>query len=280
MRGLRIGIAVTGLLLFSVSPSLAAQADGPLFVASDPEAGDQLKDAPERIEVTFSEPLDPSSELLVIDECGRLIDGDTIVTVNSMETDLKKTPSGAYTVRYRAKGPGGLSGETSGGFQFVVADGPSCGGLHGGHEPRHGGKHKGGKEHEGGGRHQSSHYGDGHKGSPDHSNMSHSDGRHSDGADHAGMSHQSGRHGQDHKGMDHKGMDHGSDHPRVGNSKHGTDHGSRHDESSPASTTLAAPQGPQGQLGVEGSAVAMALGAALLLGTAGGWLIRTKKLFL
>ncbi|MGI8406988.1 MAG: copper resistance CopC family protein [Actinomycetota bacterium] len=274
MRGLRIGIAVAGLLLFSVSPSLAAQVDGPLFVTSDPEAGDQLEDAPERIQVTFSEPLDPSSELLVIDGCGRLIDGDTIVTANTMETGLKKTPSGAYTVRYRAKGPGGLSGETSGGFQFVVADGPSCGGRHGAHDPRHGGKHKGGKEHEGGGRHESS-------GSPDHSNMSHSNSRHSDSTDHSGMSHQGGRHGKDHKGMDHKGMDHGSDHSGGGNGKHGTDHGSsRQDESSPASTTLAAPQGPQGRLGVEGSAVAMALGAALLLGTAGGWLIRTKNLFL
>lgn len=279
MRSSRIWIAVMGLLLFSVSPGLAAQTDGPLLVASDPEAGAEMSQAPERIRITFSEPLDPSSQIRVVDECERLIDnGATVVTANYMEARLKRTPSGPYSVYYRAKGPGGLSGETVGSFQFVVEAGRPCA-QHADHGSGHGDKHQGGgKEHPG--RHDGEHGGDGHSGETDHSGMSHSDGQHSGETDHSKMSHSGSGPGSRSHGSDHKGKNHGPNHERGANGKHGPDHEDRQDEGSAPSNTLAAAEGSRPLGSVEGSAVITALAAALLLGTAGGWLIRTKRIFL
>lgn len=273
MRRLWLGIAAAALLLLPAAPALAAQMDGPIFVASDPEAGAKMPNGPQEVEVTFSEPLAPSSQLRVVDECKRLIDdGSTIVTANSMKTRLKKTPSGTYTVYYRAKGPGGLSGETTGSFQFVVEKGRSCG-IHEGHDMQ-GGKHPdGNKDHKGEGSHDT----DDHE-STDHSSTAHSKGR--DGSDHSGKSHSGSRHGSGKRGGDHRGGKHGADH-QGGKGEHGPNHEDPQEGGSEGNSTLAAAQGSRGTVGgVEGSAVVMALGAALLLGTAGGWLIRTKNLFL
>jgi len=307
MSRLRLGIAIAGVILLSSAPVLAAQVDGPRFLSSDPQAGEELNDAPpESVEITFSEPLDASSEIKVIDECeNRIDDGSTTINANSMQVGFKKTPVGTYTVFYSAVGPGGITGETNGSFQFLVHVGKSCGGgehgsnhggsNHGGEKPGHGGSghegeyeggHGGSGEHEGGG---SDHEGSSHSGGSTHSgsgtashssSQTHSGGS-SSGSHSGGSTHNSSTGTSDHGASgDHSstGSKHGSEHGSKVTSKHGSGHGSG---DRVKGTTLAAPGGPAGEalLGqVEGSAVLMALGAALLMGVGGGWVIRTKGL--
>ena len=295
MARLKLGVAVLGVLLLTAAPVLAAQVAGPMFISSSPEAGEEFhSEAPEEVRITFSEPLDGSSEIKVVDECEKRIDdGNTQVEANEMAVGFKATPAGTYTVLYSASGPGGVTGENSGSFQFVVHAGKSCdGGSHGegghgegGHgEGGEGGEHgEGGKGHGEGGQHGS---GGGHKGgsggghegsSGSHSGSSGShSGSGSSGSHSGSSSHSASNGGHSGSGTSHSGNGkHGSE------KKHGNGHGSKNraagSDAAVKGTELAAPGAPFA--GVEGSAVLMALGAALVLGAGGGWVIRQNNLF-
>ncbi len=75
--------AATLGVLFLAAPASAA----PTYESSEPAAGSTAHKPPERVSVTFSEPLDPSSELTVTDDCGRRID-DGEVEVLGMEMSV------------------------------------------------------------------------------------------------------------------------------------------------------------------------------------------------
>lgn len=300
MPKLRLGIVVAGVLLVSVSPVLADGVDGPRFIASDPQAGSELPGAPpERVEITFSEPLDPSSEIKVIDACYRRVDDrSTTVWANRLEVGLKTAPSGTYTVFYAVTGPGGVTGETTGSFQFFVHEGPSCkgkhgGGKHGGRGERgdeeHGGgddEHEKGSHHEGGGSREggSSREGEG-SGHPSGSGPTHrSSGARIASRAHAPGNSHSGSGGSNHGGSVHAGDDvtHGSLNgsgmaPGSGAVRIAT----AGSVDQPQSKTLAAPGKNRGERPLvqgQGSAVLMALGGALLMGAGGGWVIRTNDI--
>ena len=147
MRKLATGALALLLLSFAAAPALA-KAIAPQKQSSDPSDGAKLHEAPERVEVTFNEPLDPSSKLGITDDCGNQIDdGSTEVDGMSMSVGVAKKPSGPYHVEYTAEGLAGVTGEGTGHFTFTVHAGTSCDGSKGNHHPTHPTDPKGGNGH-------------------------------------------------------------------------------------------------------------------------------------
>lgn len=268
MRRTRLVLLFGAVLLAGMAPAAARQNSAPVLVDSSPSNGETVHEAPARVEMTFSEPLDESSTIEVRDECNRRVDaGDTTVDLNEMSVGIAKAPSGVYVASYSATGLGGVTGTTDGSISFTVHMGSSCdgsGGGHGGH-----GRDDGG----GDGNH------DGHGsggGSGGHSGGDHSGGDHS-GADHSGTSaHAAGAHssgGTTHAAGGHNGA---HDNKGKGKGKHGG-HGKHGDQgdgdaAQPPVTDLAAP----GDLvpAPDGSTLLVALGASILFGAGGGLLVR------
>jgi methionine-rich copper-binding protein CopC len=179
----------------------------PEYVSSEPAKGEELHEAPERVEITFSEPLDPSSDLAVADDCGRRVDdGDVEILATQMSVGVAKQPAGKYTVRYSAVGLAGATGSSRGDYSFTVHAGPACpgGSAHQGHGGGGGaGAHDG---HEGDahatGDHE--HHGEDHSvTSGDHDHTVAVGGAHGhDGLGHVGQHEPGDRHGDDHGGND------------------------------------------------------------------------------
>ena len=157
---------VTGLLalllLSAVAAPAVARAAAPQYQSSDPSDGEEVHQAPERVEVTFDQPLDPSSKLEISDDCGNRIDeGPTEVQGISMTVGLAEMPSGTYRVKYIARGFAGVTGEGTGYFAFLVHGGSPCEGERGhhpgdpkgGHQNGHGGNRNHGNHGEAGDDH-------------------------------------------------------------------------------------------------------------------------------
>ncbi|HEV2754792.1 MAG TPA: copper resistance CopC family protein [Actinomycetota bacterium] len=263
MRNLRFLLAALAAGALAAGPLAGAAGAGllaPTYQSSDPEDGAMMDHPPSEVTVTFSEPLDASSQMSVFDECGTEIDsGAATVNVNEMQVGIGKTPAGTYKVVYTAVGLAGVTGQTKGSFDFMVHHGQPCKKGGGGHDHNPGkgkGKGKGHGDHDDKGEHD--HDGDGDE---DHDSMgpSHSSGTHSSGSTHGGG------HGSDHG----SGQDKHAEHQDGGNG--------------PADgPTAAAPNPPvaSGPGGVAGAADAQAmlvgLGLALLVGVLGGWLLRNS----
>lgn len=275
-------------LLFTatlVAPAGASQALSPGYVSSEPAHKEKVQEAPERVQVTFDEPLDASSDLTVTDECGRTVDdGNVEIQGNIMSVGIALKPSGAYQVTYFARGLGGVTGQESGMFGFQVATGPSCGEKKegGGHQGHGGGDGKGGDGN--GGEHEGGHGSGG--GSTGHSGRSGSGGgTHGGMTDHGSVGHSSAS-------KAHSAMGNAGSSPRHGSNKHGSGkhgkggagkHGKggahglldildRNERS--GDRPLAA--GPGDDPAPDGQAVLIALGLSLLMGVVGGWLLRVS----
>lgn len=286
MRRFTSCIAAVFVATLVVAPASAA-AVAPSYVSSDPSDGEELHRAPDRVEVTFSEPLDASSELSVEDSCGRAVDdGNVTIEGNTMTVGIALKPSGHYEVSYAATGLAGVTGTNNGGFHFMVHLGKACDG--GGGHSGHGGKNKGGGG-DGGGQHEGhgggggegeheggsgGHSGSGHS-SPTGGSGAHSGGHMSstDAPAHSG-GHAAGsgseRHGKRHGKGHGKGRGHGKGH---GNHKGAAPDNSGTDETG-APPPLAAGDGQP--LAPDGQAVMLALGLSLALGAVGGWFLRVS----
>ena len=290
MRRFLAAIAAAGLATLTVAPAGAA-AVAPTYVSSEPSDGEELHQAPDRVEVTFSEPLDQSSKLSVEDSCGRQVDdGEVAIDGSAMSVGIALEPSGHYQVSYTATGLAGVTGSTEGGFHFMVHFGDKCGGGKGGKggHNNHGGNNTGGNGNNTGGNNtggngnnneHNNHSGGGSQGGQHSSGSGHSgSGPSSTGTtDHAG----SQTHGGGHSSMDstdnrHGGMHGDDDNKRT--KKHGKHRGHRKPK-----TTVATPDQPgplaggSGQpVAPDGSAVMLALGFSLALGTLGGWFLRVS----
>ena len=266
MRRLTMALATASLFIVLGAPAAGA---APRVIESDPPDGATEHQAPDRVSITFDMPLDDGTSLIkVVDECGRQIDAkNTEVQLNEMSVGIAQKPAGVYKAHYYANPPAGATGSTSGVITFTVHGGPSCGPEATGHE--HGGGNEDGHEGHGGG-HQSGGEHEGHDGGmsghSDHSGMSsgHTDhtststhaGTHTDGAGHGGHARAGAGHGKHqggHKGGGNNNAAGGGGAPRL----------------------RAAPDGPVSLS--DGEAILVSLGACLLLGLAGGWMIRTTQ---
>jgi methionine-rich copper-binding protein CopC len=180
MRKLLTGSYAALLVLLVAAPAVA-QAAPPQYQSSEPSDGATVHEPPDRIEVTFDQPLDEASNLTITDGCDRRIDdGATEVSGSSMSVALEQKPSGEYHVAYVARGIGGLTGTSDGHFTFTAHAGESCGKGGGAHHPgmNHPGNHDPGKGTENHGKHGNDHSG------TDHSSTGHSSTDHS-GTDHS-----------------------------------------------------------------------------------------------
>lgn len=172
------------------APALAAAP--PSYVSSEPEAGSGQHQAPGSVKISFDQPLDGSSTLVVLDECGNQIsDGDGTVSGTDLTTTISVTPIGRYRMVYLARGIAGVTGEREGELSFVVHAGKPCGGDdgsggHGGHGTGNGSQNGGGK----GGNHSGHDPGTAADGSGDHPAGGHATSgtasQHASGAGHTG----------------------------------------------------------------------------------------------
>jgi methionine-rich copper-binding protein CopC len=180
-------------LAFGVWVALAASAAAsaaPEYVDSEPGDGEEVHKAPDQVSITFSEPLDSSSEIAVFDECGRRVDnGNTQIalTQTTMSVGLDAKPSGHYEVDYTATGLAGVTGTTKGSFHFTAHTGPSCDGSGDGHDhDGDDGKHDGHDNKNGQHKHDDGgHEGEAHEHTSDagDDHAAHTDGTHEDGHD-------------------------------------------------------------------------------------------------
>ncbi len=265
-------------------------AAAPELQSSEPSDGAELEHAPSQVSASFSEPLDPSSSLIVLDECGESVSGATEVFANEMTTDVTGHDAGHYTVQYRAVGVGGVSGTSQGSFSFHVAQGPDCdddggGGKCPNHEDGHHGErcgnnnnrngnkrcgHDGGHNGEqckrhgnGNGRNHRGRHPDRHGGGPSHPRRGHpSDDHEEEGHDDDGMTGHgsSGEHGS-------RGGHDAGRHDRDGRHRGGAGRSGAGDPGPLAS-------GRSGDSRADASAVALALLFSMLLGVTGGWVLR------
>lgn len=258
MRKLAAGSAALFLCLLVTGPTsaLAAQ-EAPSRVSSEPEPREELHEAPEKVSITFDQPLDPSSFIAVENHCGdRVDDKQTEVTANEMEIDLTSKVSGNYHVEYYAKGIAGVTGANTDSFMFIVHGGPSCDpGDGGGH-----GKHGNGNGHGKGGHNQ---HGTGHSGNGEHEGTNPGD-----GTTHSGTGHT-----DDHDTMtgDHDavGAEH-DQHEAADDDKRGEHEGR---EENGIQNIAFGPAGPPLR-GPDGPAVVIALSLSLVLGVLGGTVLR------
>lgn len=268
MRRTTLALLFGAALLVGTAPVAARQSQAPILIESSPQDGETVHEPPARVELTFSEPLDDSSTIEVRDECnGRMDAGATTVQLNEMWVAIEGSSSGLWVVSYSATGLGGTTGTTNGSITFTVHMGSSCDGSGGGGHGGHGGNSGGG----GGGGH-GGHDGSGGGG---HSGGGHSGGGHS-GGEHVGgtTAHASGAHTGDQHAAGPGG--HGEHGRGNGKGRH-ADH---HEEEGPndagpneiPTRDLAAPEdlvpAP------DGTTLLVALGAAILVGAAGGLLMR------
>lgn len=275
MRRLFVSLVAAALGLLPAAAGLAIAHAAPTYVTSDPQNGATVDSAPDRVSVTFSEPLDSSSTLQVFDECGKAVDsGDEQVLGSRIDVGITDTPSGDYTAVYVATGFGGATGETKGSFSFHVTSGDPCGGGHGGH----GG---GGGHHGGGGGHGGGHgNGEGHGGHG--GDEGHGDGTeeghetHDGGAgDHPSAGHGGAEHGGSDGGEGHGGAGHG-DGRGDGEGHHGGgsggDGGSGPDD---GLRDFASGRGGPG-LAPTSTSVIIALALSIAMGALGGWVLRVS----
>jgi methionine-rich copper-binding protein CopC len=285
VRKTLVWLGVAALVGAAALPAAAATA--PSYVTSSPANGATVSSAPDRVSITFSEPLDESSTLQVFDECGRAVDaGDKQVLGSRIDVGIAQRPAGHYTAVYVAKGFAGATGETKGSISFHVTSGDPCDGSddghggHGGHggsggngdggEDGHGG-HGGG---EGGGHDE----GDGdHDDGDDHDDGGdHDDGDHGGGGDHSsGGDHGDGDHGGDQGHGDGHGSGSGGAH---GGSRHGNGHGAGDRDASrggPDDPQLASGRGGPG-LAPTSTSVVIALALSVAMGALGGWVLRVS----
>lgn len=247
--------------LWTAAPAWAA----PQRLSADPEPGAELHEAPERVTLSFSEPLDDSSRIRVLDDCrNRLDDGNTEIELNEMSIAIDKTPSGTYTVAYLASG---ITGDAVESYEFTVLHaGPSCDG--GGRHDGHGGDDDGGGG--GGGGGHGGHGGDGGDGG--------------DGDGHGGHGGDEGGGGTgDHGTMDHGTMDMGGGHAghEMTKKKHRHDDKHPHHKNKDGGGDLGPQAGglfpdPPAFPTPSGTAVLGALVIATLFGALGGWVLRVS----
>lgn len=258
MRTLALTAIIAALLAWG-SAAAAPQGAGPAYVASDPEPGEERQSPPDEVTITFSEPLDDSSQAQVLDACDRRIDDRASeVFANELSVGIATTPAGEYRVFYEATGVGGATGTTRGAFGFEVTTGPSCGGNggHGGHDPNGGGQ-------QGDGDH-GNHSGEG--GDGDHGE--HGAGPGAAPGDHDGHSDTMGGAHSDHPGGETNGGrgDHG-DHVEAAQELQAE----RRAEDEADLT--AAPGPPE----AGGAALVLGLGLAAAVGLLGGWFLRVSR---
>lgn len=238
-------------------PSALAQA-APSYQSSDPGKGEMMDHPPAEVTVTFDQPLDESSWMNVLDECGNEIDaGPASVDLNELTVQIgDRTPSGMYEVVYKAVGLAGATGSSGSSFEFMVHHGAPCGGGGGGHDHDKKKKHGDHDKRPGGGH-------------DDHDDDS------TDHTDHSGMT---GMTGAGHTGhttgpTGHEGSGHGNG--------HGKDHGNHHRGGSKPPPGEAEPPplatGDSVPVGADGQAVLIGLGLALAVGVLGGWLLRMSS---
>jgi methionine-rich copper-binding protein CopC len=253
-RAAGVVVAALVVLVAGAAPAFAA----PQRLSSDPEPGAELHEPPSEVFISFSEPLDESSEIRVIDECDRRIDDrDTRVSLNEVTVGIEHGPIGTYTVAYKAVG---VTGTAQDAFTFTVLHGgPSCDGSGGGH----GGHGDGGGDDGGGhgGHDMGDDGGDGGHGGHDGGAMDHTATAH-EGSDHAVMGH---REMKNHRDGHHK--------DRGEHNKHADHKGNK----GPGNPPQAA--GPDGPLVPQPGAASLlsALALATLLGVAGGWVLRVSN---
>ena len=254
MRHLRIALVVLALGAWAAGPLAGASAAGllaPTYQSSEPEDGAHLDEPPSEVTATFSEPLDPSSSMIVHDACGNEIhSGPAEVQLNEMTVGIGKTPSGTYHVVYKAIGVAGgaATGTSTGQFDFRVHEGAPCAGgkEHDHHDPDK-------KDHD---DHRSKH--------DDHDRDGHQDG----GTDHTGHGGMTGMPGG-HTGHTTGGAmtgGHGNHHDKHGDGK------PRIPPTDPTNPPLAA--GRNLPVSADPEAVLVGLGLALAVGVLGGWLLR------
>jgi methionine-rich copper-binding protein CopC len=104
-------------------PAAAAHAS---LVTSSPARRAVLAAAPARVELRFSERLEPAySALSVHDAAGRRVDGHDVAVGpddrRTLSVSLPRLPAGTYVVRYRVLSVDGHVVESS--FPFTVKDG-------------------------------------------------------------------------------------------------------------------------------------------------------------
>lgn len=275
MRRFSSCIAAAFIAALVVAPASAGEI-APEYVSSEPSDGEELHRAPDRVEVTFSEPLDESSELAVEDGCGRTVDdGQVAVDGNTISVGISKKPSGHYQVSYSASGLAGITGTTNGGFHFMVHFGEKCSGDGGGGHANHGGKKKNDKNdghdghggNTGGGSHDGS-------GSGDHSTSDHST---TTGTTHGDDHMTTSDHSMSGPGDRNEHNKHGNRHGK--NKRHGKhrDHVKQPQEPDDGATddpTFAAGDGAP--IEPDGRAVLFALVFSLALGSVGGWFLRVS----
>ncbi|MFN2594029.1 MAG: copper resistance protein CopC [Actinomycetota bacterium] len=166
---LAVAVGVPGIsACLGMAPALAhgnmhRTPQAPMYVTSDPQSGSTVSSAPSTVTVTFSQPLDSSSKLRVIDHCGERVDtGGSRINLNQISVSLHQMePSGKFIVLYTAVGPQGLTGATTNGFTFTATSGMACGMKMnmGGGSNMHGGGHMGGGDMGGMGSGDGSHAG-------------------------------------------------------------------------------------------------------------------------
>jgi methionine-rich copper-binding protein CopC len=265
-RGL--ALLVVGFFLMSAVASAASAA--PQRLASDPQEGAELDEPPERVSITFSEPLLEGSELQVLDECGRRVDDDLPqIMANVMSVGIVEESSGTYRVSYTAVGP---TGTGTGRFTFTVHGGAACDPASGDH---HGADSGGG--HGGGGGAGSGGSEPGHSGSEAGHNQDSTDVGGDGATVHANGDHDSG------VGATHTVGDAG-DHAAARGRTDAPDHRSPEGSDATASDSPAA-----SSYGGSGARWRTETGAPLwptiagfaiagLFGVAGGWLLRGSRL--
>jgi len=215
MKKLLAGCYATVLVLSAALPAVASQSAPPRYVSSEPSDGATVHQPPERVEVTFDQPLDESSRLVVRDQCDRRVDDETTnVEGNTMSTRLTAESSGDYHVEYSAVGLGGVTGTNSGHFTFTAHAGDACDGKSRRHDQH--GRH--GRDGDGNGGHKKDHGDTGHENRDDHSGAEHDGNEHTAGTDDDHETHDASSGAS----STHSKHGNGSGHARHGSSK---DHG-------------------------------------------------------
>lgn len=262
LRSVLVALAI-GALSAGFLPSAAAQAP-PSYQSSDPAKDEMMDHPPASVTVTFDQPLDQSSWVNVLDECGKEIDaGAATIDLNEMTVDIGKTPSGNYEVVYKATGVGGLTGESASSFEFMVHHGKPCGSKKKDH---HHDPDKKKPDHDD--------HGDDDDDGPGHDDHEGMDSGGSDHTDHSGMSGSSGSSGH-------------SGHSTASTGREGAGHGDGHGNHEPGKPGGPSATGPTEPpllatgdgavpIGADGQAVLVGLGLALAVGVLGGWLLRVS----
>ncbi|MDQ7849502.1 MAG: copper resistance protein CopC, partial [Armatimonadota bacterium] len=115
-------LLMAGVWAASATP---AAAHG-LLERSDPPAGASLAEAPRRVVLRFTEPVDPKfSTAIVLDRDGRQVSRDAVISSDRRQLTLTLTAlgQGVYTVKWRVLWP--LDGHTTSNF-FVFAVGEAA----------------------------------------------------------------------------------------------------------------------------------------------------------